>query len=905
MSVNNQEQAPLPIRGFVTGQRPGSNPPTNKRGRAGRGGKAYNNRSRNHSGDDFITVMPIDWATANRAYPEFHFPVTSRPAGSFHPWQEVSFHLDPERRMRVHSALGKTLLSVKPDNLVELHNDDNNNFLNHEPWIPGIITETNTKPKSAGDIGGRIQCDWLPDTWAPRAFYINKLTESDDPASFRVGDHVLFSTIVRLEEDIVKDKVFTRYTDIYRVKINDRWLETTTSNNTNPRLQVHMMLNRRFKVIAEIGGNSLTSSPDIPIVDARTCRSTFVGDKPKHDQVLKALHAKVTLDKSKGDYESNPRTKLFLDVAKIALAPKPSGKKPRLNLLLNPLSFPVPFVQSNLTNLWINTLSRFYDNPKEYEHVGSTYMLVRLPALEHIPHELLMLFYPFRKRFSQYHHNNVSHAVTWESRIHMGEYNEDQKIPSWDFDSGKGCSIWGALVFKGGIHNDAFPVTTIGIDDFSDQENTDTKTFVPEPLGEDQVILSFPSKMLDLAMTASETIFKGKAFPRDGFAPRWEMLVSSGEEDGGLSVKEIISICESIEEFPFSPFPTILFSLPHRHSLFSIWLDIGMVTNPSIIEIRSALKWLGGGFIIPVYDNAMVIGPYDPKALNGSSFVNLIQSGKTGLTLHIHAVVSWDLNIGKYKFLWLYPKPEPDWVRGDGGLDIQPVIVTGLDPFWTSGKWKATLLALGCPENRINDSKWAYPHDKKDKRKLVMTSIKNASNKVKEGSIRVGGVKHLIFLHSVYNRKVKIGSSLFNTQVTAPEALAPPSFAKMALTKEQSDHLKAMEKSFSSFASSSFSSSSSSSSSSLFPSYLSSNVTAMGRMAMSDVSEEKKEGVLNEGGGVLGKRSLTTPTASPIKGSEEKKPKPGNARKSSEVAGRGKGDNSKPSAARPLNYGSK
>ena len=172
------------------------------------------------------------------------------------------------------------------------------------------------------------------------------------------------------------------------------------------------MKSPHFGINVEIGGNRRSSSQDIPLVDARTCRTTFVGPHPTYPQVVKCLQNKVAADKAKGDYESNPTTKLFLDTANVAL--KPGGKqgKKKFHTLVNPHSFPVPFVMNdrgNPTDTWVDTMSRLYDNPNFAQLVEETNVLVKLPLLETIPPDLAPLFYPFRKRFSTSHHNNGAH----------------------------------------------------------------------------------------------------------------------------------------------------------------------------------------------------------------------------------------------------------------------------------------------------------------------------------------------------------------------------------------------------------------------------------------------------------------------------------------------------------------
>ena len=222
-----------------------------------------------------------------------------------------------------------------------------------------MITMVNPKPKSPTDLVGRIKADWLPDNWTPRPFYRHKLIDSDDPSTFRVGDNVKFSTYSRLEEDRDKEGVFIRYTDIYKVQIDDDWLESNSTINTNPRLQEFMMKSPLFNTNVEIGGNSFTSFPDIPIVDARTCRATFASPLPKHAQVVKALQNKVLADKARGDYEFNPATKFFLDIAKNALEPGTKQGKKKLFTLINPLAFPVPFdlnEKGNIIDTWTETI---------------------------------------------------------------------------------------------------------------------------------------------------------------------------------------------------------------------------------------------------------------------------------------------------------------------------------------------------------------------------------------------------------------------------------------------------------------------------------------------------------------------------------------------------------------------
>ena len=333
MSANQPVQASLPTRGFITGHNTGTNPSPNYRGRGGQGGRGRgNNRGHNRPSSKIrpgcIVVRPIDGD--DLTFPELHFPMPIKAPSSFSPWQEVSFNLNPEAKRTHTTIFGKSVLSVKPDDLVELHNDEDNPFIQADPWIPGVITQINPKPRNNADIGGRIKADWLLEGWAPRPFFLHKLTDSDDPATFRIGDHVKFSTYSRLEEDSEKPGVFSRYTDIYKVRIDDDWLETNIKTNTNPRLQEHMMKSFLFDINVEIGGNSRTSSPDIPLVDARTCRTTFAGPHPTYPQVVKSLQNKMIADKAKGDYETNPTTKLFLDIAKVAL--KPGGKQGKKKL---------------------------------------------------------------------------------------------------------------------------------------------------------------------------------------------------------------------------------------------------------------------------------------------------------------------------------------------------------------------------------------------------------------------------------------------------------------------------------------------------------------------------------------------------------------------------------------------
>ena len=450
-------------------------------------------------------------------------------------------------------------------------------------------------------------------------------------------------------------------------------------------------------------------------------------------------------------------------------------------------------------------------------------------------------------------------------------------------------TVWGAIKYQAGEHQDILPLTIIPIADFNDEGSDEEKDNTPDKLGEGHYILSYPNKTAPEDVATILKIFKGKPVKRDGFAPGWNMLVL--KKDSGFTDQEIIATCDGIDHFPFSPFSSTYFSSTYWKTLFALWVDPGKVNNFSFLEIRLALRWLGGGFLLPAPDNAIIVAPYNPNTLNAQSFVNLISSGKAEIELRIVAVVGYNLDKNIFAIQWITNKPVPLWGRGEGGLNMEPVLIIGFDPLWTEEKISTHLLALGCPDSRLKDAKWAYPRDqKKDNRVLVLASIQDGNNKAITGKMKVNNTYFHIFLHSKINRKVRIGPPIIDpTDVNAqPDSVADfdagdIKFSKAKLSKGQAARLEKMERSLAAATDSSSSSSSSSSlppsSLPLFPSFLFSPVT---------INTHPVDVAMGDGGGSLAgwgaspgirKRVDLTPHSTPTK-VDTKKAKPGSATKS-------------------------
>ena len=115
------------------------------------------------------------------------------------------------------------------------------------------------------------------------------------------------------------------------------------------------------------------------------------------------------------------------------------------------------------------------------------------------------------------------------------------------------------------------------------------------------------------------------------------------------------------------------------------------------------METLGGGYLIPSNDSTVIVGPHNHHLLNKNTLIPALESDKD-LDAIVTAVVTMNEELAS-EITWLSPKPTPVFGIGEGGLDIEMVWVSGIEPLWQPARMKKMFISDRCPPQSYRRSK--------------------------------------------------------------------------------------------------------------------------------------------------------------------------------------------------------